>query len=392
MNLTLLLGGSVTLRADAENRTQVINICLSEGVTYDLFSWTEDGGIRFRCPIATARRLVRICRARGIGIEWIGANGIPAIAWRLRRRWGLMIGALCAVALVALSGLFVWDISVTGLETMEAREVKDLLAECGFGVGSYLPDVNAGALENRVLIASDRLSWISINLDGTVARVQVIERRVPDDHSSTAKPANLVASRDGQIELIKLYRGEAAVVIGQAVKKGELLASGLRESELTGLHVTRAAGEVLARTEHTFCIEIPLSYRKKCPQDEKIISATLNFFNFSLKIFENSRNETGLCDIIEKDIDPPSFGARPLPASLSLRLAEPYTEEPRTRTPEEALELAYADLDLRIATSLPQVQILDKRVTTEMSDTSVVLYATVVCMENIALVQEFEVE
>ena len=391
MNLTLLLGGNVTLRANAENRTHVLNICLSEGVTYSDFSWESDGSVHFRSPLPSARRLMRICRARGVELECVEANGIPAIAWRLRRRWGLILGTVCAIAMIVLSGLFVWDVSVTGNETLDAREVKALLSECGFGVGTYLPSVNTGALENRVLIASDRLSWISVNLDGTVARVQVIERRAADEETPATRPAHLVAACDGQIELIKLYRGESAVVIGQAVKKGELLASGLRESELTGLHVTRAAGEVMARTQHTFCVEIPLAYEEKRAVDEKICSVTLNFFNFSLKIFENTGNVGGLCDIIEKDMEPPPFGARPLPVSLSLRLAEPYIAETCTRTQEEALQLAYDALDRQIAENLSEAQLLDKQIATEMTDTSVTLRATVSCIENIAVVQEFEV-
>ncbi|MBQ8311186.1 MAG: sporulation protein YqfD [Clostridia bacterium] len=391
MNLALLLGGSVTLRTDAENRTHVLNICLSEGMPYVDLSWETDGGIHFRCPLSTARRLMRICRARGIFIERVSADGIPEMILRLRRRWGLIAGMLCAIAMVVLSGMFVWDVRITGNETLREDEIKTLLSECGFGVGSYLPDVRTGALENRVLIASDRLSWISVNLDGTVARVQVIERRAADSDASSARPANLVAACDGQIELIQLYRGDAAVVIGQAVKKGELLASGLRESELTGLHITRAAGEVLARTEHEICVEIPLAYEEKCLEKEKIVSATLKFFNFSLKIFENTGNTGELYDIIEKEIDPPAFGARPLPLSLSLQVAATYTAEPRTRTHEEALALAYDALDERLSELLSDAQILAKAVTTEMTDASVRLRATVTCIEDIALVQEFEV-
>lgn len=393
MNFSLWLLGGALLRADAANRVDVLNACLTEGVSFSELSWNGDGSICFRCSFATARSLLRRCHARGISLTCERVDGFPAIAWHLRRRLGLVVGMACAIAMIVLSGLFVWDVSVTGNETIPEQEIEALLSECGFGVGSYLPDVRAREIENRVLISSDRLSWISVNLDGTVAHVQVIERIAAEDERDRPKqPANLVAACDGQIELIQLYRGESTVKIGQAVKKGELLASGILGSETEGLRFTRAAGEVLARTEREILVEIPLCYPEKSVGEEKIQSATLNFFNFSLKIFKSTGNDGEQCDIIEKVKELPTFGARPLPLSVSLRISSPYTMQTKTRSAKQALELAYSDLDEQLRTLSNAAQILEKRVTTEITDTAVLLRATVTCIENIARTQEFAVE
>ena len=82
---------------------------------------------------------------------------------------------------------------------------------------------------------------------------------------------------------------------------------------------------------------------------------------------------------------------RPLPVSLTQTLALPYTEVEKTRLPEEALTLAYGQLDSELATLLEGAELLEKRITTELTDTAVVLHCTVRCIENIAAQVEFEI-
>lgn len=391
MNPILFLTGSRVVWADAQNSTAVLDICLQYGVPYSDFFCADDGSIGFSVSLGGAKRLLRLCAERGIELRVLQSGGMPLLLWRYRRRAGLMIGVLCSVVLLMLSGRFVWDVRVMGTARMSEAEVLEELRACGFGVGSYIPSVQTEQLENRVLIASDRISWIAIRIDGTVAQVQVIEHTPTPAEEERGKPANLVAAMDGQIELIELYRGNAIVSIGQAVRRGELLVSGLYESQTVGVRYTRAAGKILARTEREFLVEIPLSYEEKVCQEEKYAKITLNFFNFSLKIFENSGNEGGMCDIIEEDkVFSLPNGLR-LPLSVKVQKRVPYATVTAVRTPDEALTLAYEELDIQLAALSDRAELLSKRIETTLTETSLILHCTVTCIEDIAVQQEFEI-
>ena len=61
------------------------------------------------------------------------------------------------------------------------------------------------------------------------------------------------------------------------------------------------------------------------------------------------------------------------------------------RTAEEALELGYEQLSQELSALSGEVQLLQKEIVTEMREDSVVLICTLTCIENIALVQEFEI-
>lgn len=396
MNLSLLLLGGVRFRVAAEHCTYTLNICLTHSLPYTDFRVDEtDGSVSFLMPLPTARRFMRLCRASGVESKRIGGYGIPLLLWHMRRRAGAWIGLAAAVTLLVLSGLFVWDVDVTGNESMATDEVMEILRACDFGVGSYIPSVKVRELENRILLSTDRIAWISVFLDGTVAHVQIVERIegediLPSPTEHTA-PANLVATADGVIEWVQVYRGEVAVVRNQAVQKGDLLVSGIYTSQNAGFRYTRAAGEVWARTERTVRVEIPLSYTEKQCEEQKTCALTLNFFNFSLEIFKNTGNVRESCDIINKNIQWTVAGMRPLPVSLMQTLALSYTEVEKERLPDEALMLAYGQLDSELATLLEGAELLEKRITTELTDTAVVLHCTVRCIENIAAQVEFEI-
>lgn len=390
MSFFLLAFGYRRIYANAKNALPLLNLCMEKKVAYVDFRDDGDGGISFACAALRAKELLRLCVEREICVADVGGGGIPHFLWRYRRRVGMMLGLLISAFLLFFSTRFVWDVRVTGNETLTEAEVCAALRDCGFGVGSYIPDLNGNELENRVMLASDQIAWISVYMDGTVAVVQIKENVMPPP-KEPATPANLVASVDGQIELLELYRGNCVVSIGQTVRKGELLVSGLYDSNTVGYRYTRAAGKVLARVEDPFRIEIPLSYEVKVYDDSKTDQVSLDFFDFSLKIFKNCRNSDSYCDIIEEKKGLDFLGLHNLPFGLTVSTRMPYRLETATRSEEEALTLAHAQLDAMLAAHAEQAEILQRTVSVTVTDTALILDCTVLCVRDIAVQVDFEV-
>ena len=390
MNLFFKLVGYRRIYANRENCLLLLNLCMMREVSYTDFSTDEEGGISFYCSAHAAKRLLKLCQSRGVCIAETARGGLPHVLYRYRIRLGMCMGLLLGAFLLWFSGQFVWDVRIEGNETIGEGEVRALLAQSGIGLGSYIPSLNCSEIEVNVMLDSDRISWISIYLDGTVAMVQIRENRMPPAEESK-KPANLIAACDGEIELLEIYRGESVVRIGQLVRAGDLLVSGVSDSNVVGYRYTRAGGKVLARVEQSFFIEIPLTYERCVYEDEYVGEVVLNFFDFSLKIFKNSRNPNTSCDIIkgEKSILASIFSR--LPFGITLSTVYPYQTETVARTYEEALTLAYAQLASQLGMLASDVQLLQKNVTTTLTDASLILDCTVVCVRDIAVQAEFEV-
>ena len=391
MNVFLLFFGGRRIQAPADSATAFLDLCLRYGVSYSDFSYDDTGAILVSCSLFTARRLQRLCLERGIAISLQGSVGLPSLCYRYRKRAGLFLGILLAVGMTVLSQKFVWDVRVTGNVTLTETEVLEELERCGFGVGSYIPTFRAGELENRVLIRSDRIAWISVYLDGTVARVQVVERDAAPPAEDPSRPANLVAAFDGQIESLELYRGNCLVSVGQAVKKGDLLVSGVYDSQTVGVRYTRASGRVMARAWQKIKVEIPLVYEEKVYGEGKKGDVFLNFFGFSTKILKSTGNLMGSCDIIEVEKAFDWLGGVSLPMGYTVTTYLPYELRTRERSYEEALTLAYEALEDRLGELSKDVLLLKKSVFTTLTETSVVLECDLLCLMNIAEQVEFEI-
>jgi len=391
MNLLLFFCGYRRVRCDAVHRTALVDLCFRLGIGYTDFSVHDDGGVSFCLSAPAARRLARYCRAYGIGLSERQRGGLWQLLRRYRRRAGVFLGSALALFLLVLSTRFVWAIEVKGNESMTRDEVIGELNACGFGVGAYIPRLQTERLEGEVLIASDRIAWIAIRMDGTHATVQVIERDEAEPREEGLSPANLVAACDGQIEQLLLYRGNCLVSVGQAVRRGELLVSGLYDSSVYPYRYTRASGEVLARTQHELEVKIPFTYTQKVYEKPKPESATLKILGFSLKIFKNSRNEGGSCDIIKEERSLSLPNRLELPILWETAFRHPYVECDATRTRDEALTLAYEALGRELATLSEEAELLEKQIKTEWQDDGVVLRCTVTCIENIAVQSEFEI-
>ncbi len=402
MNPLQWLLGYADVSVSAAEAAPFLELCRCHGYVYGKFRVSSDGGIALRMARPTAHAAMADAEACGWCCTVTRRGGLPTVCAWCGRRAGLVMGMCLCVALLIASQFFVWDVRVSGIDLLTERDVEEALASCGFGVGSSLVGFRADRLENRTLLADDRLSWISVNMRGTVAYVQIREAKRADDPPSDA-PANVVAARGGTVEWIELDSGNVLVKAGDMVGVGELLVSGLYDSITHGLMVTRAEAKVYARTAHEFTVEIPLTYEQKVystDENEAICEKSINFFGKSVNFSKNSGNVGGVCDTIRQTvfwglpgawIAPWSDGSIVgFPLSVTTTWYLPYTVETVTRTPAEAEELAYIELSRRIG-SLTDAILLEKHITATLTDDGYRLQCTVICIENIAEIVEFEV-
>ena len=317
--------------------------------------------------------------------------GLPALFLRYRFRFGIPIGALLATLLISLSGLFLWDIDVTGNETVTASEIRALLAGEGFKVGCFLPIFDTDVIENSVMLKNSDIAWMSINVTGTVARVQIREH-IEIGEPTSLLPSNVIATKSGVIEEVRVFQGSVTVKAGDNVNEGDLLVSGIIDSERHGMRFTRASGQVFARTVSEFVIEIPYEYEEKVYTGEEFYDKYLNFFDFSINILKNSRNEGVLYDKIDivENFCFPDGKETPFARRTVKYLA--YEKVKMTRDVEAAEALAYFALSEKLASRAEDSILIRKSVTPYVTEDSFMLICSVVMIEDIATGQDFEVE
>ena len=393
MTLYQMIFGKCVLEADRCCAEYILNICMKYRIAYRNFE-LDGEKIRFVCTLIAAEDLCILCKEYGIGIRCISKKGLPHFLLKYRYRYGLAVGLVIAVAIIISSRLFIWDIRIKGNGNITESEILSEISKAGLTVGTYIPDLDVDVLQNRILIDSDDISWISVNIKGNVAEVEIREKESaePAPNTDTSKPANLVAKCGGEIVMFEIYRGNVITRVGEQVKAGDILVSGLYDSNVSAFRYTRASGKVLAKTMHNFHVEIPLDYEKKVYTGREFSQKYLIFFSKKIKVSKNSGKSYVSCDTITNIEYYGQVGDVSLPCGIEKVTYMEYEMQPAQRSSDIALELAYMKLEQEINSQLPNAQLLRKMTSVDIKDGKVILDCSVMCIEDIARQLEFEIE
>ena len=390
MNISYFLFGSVTVFCDYENITPLLNICMNFAIPYTGMKHGRDG-VELTFHLSNVKKLKIESERYGIEYKVIRQGGLPQFFLRYKYRFGIYIGLLCFVAMLAVSRMFIWRIDIVGNENITTSCIKEMLRKQGFFIGSFIPSVNTDRIENRVLIESDTVSWISVNIKGNAAEVQIRERQTGEPDTPN-RPANLIAAKSGVVEEVRIYSGLVVANAGKYVDKGDLLVSGIYDSTQLPFRYTRASGEVYARTVSEYYVEIPFEYEKIVYTGEEYYDKFLIFFDYSINISKNYGKEGALYDKIDIVENYCFRDGLPMPIEVQTVKYLEYEYVTETRSEEEAENLAYFELSQKLAENAPDTVILKKTIIPHITDKSFSLYGTVVAIENIAETSEFEVE
>ena len=386
MRIQHFLLGYEDLEICSRHRTCFLNLCRSCKWAYLPLRTMDDEGTLVRCTLTVATPLRRACHNRGIGVRVMRRGGLPIWLHRYRMRAGLLLGVLVsAFLLYSLLGV-VWDIRIHGNSTVSEEQIRAQLKDCGLQVGSSLrgEGIDCRELENRLLQSSPDISWVSVNLRGTVANVQVRERQVGQS-AIAPENVNLVAACDGIVTSVRLLTGQVVVTPGQEVRRGELLISGVRDSTAHGYSVEGARGEVMAQTEHTEIVRIPLQEQQKVYTGEEKCKKSIIFFEKSIKFSKNTGIIGGSCDTIYK-IEPWVLpNGVQLPVGYEITRYLPYTVQTVDRTHAQAYALAMAQMESILQNRASEALLLHKTLSVSYSDTHCTLVCEYRCLENIAV-------
>jgi similar to stage IV sporulation protein len=183
----------------------------------------------------------------GITLQVNKRIGLPFFLRKYRRRAGLAVGlALCVAALSVLSGM-VWTISVAGNQAVPTEEILHIMAAHGVKTGVW-----RGSLDPREISAAAQLelpgvAWLSLNLRGSSAVVEVREI-LPGDDPAPDSPCDVVAAKAGQLKILEIYAGSTHARPNEAVPAGALLAGGVVQNADGSARLVRADAYAVART------------------------------------------------------------------------------------------------------------------------------------------------
>ena len=320
------LRGQTWVRVEAPFPERVLNLCSARGLAFWDLAWESETTFTCRLSRRDCGRLRRAMKNLEGSLTLVRGEGVPFFLGRFRRRQALVLGLTVCALWVTVGSFFIWDFTVEGNETVTEEEILRALEKYGIGIGTLGLGLDTEDLRNHVLLEVPELSWITVNVSGCRATVQVRERIPVPELVSKREPTNVVARRAGLVLEVQALDGAACVLPGSSVTEGQLLISGVEDTETLGARVLTGMGTVEARTWYTLTARLPLTAPVKQYTGEEKTFYSLVIGTRRIKFFSNSGMEAGTYDKITTR-DRLTFFGLPLPLTLERETCRYYETE-----------------------------------------------------------------
>lgn len=197
-----------------------------------------------------------VAKKSSVRLQVTKRYGLPFIINRNKKRAGLLIGAVCFLAILKIFSMFIWSVEINGNNKLSEALIKEVMAQNGVDIGGYKGRLDIPQIERTATVALSNVSWISINIVGTTAFVEIKESEVNPEIIDTKTPCNLKAKCDAKIIRIDVSKGVAETVSGDYVVKGQLLVNAVAEDAFGNSYLNHAQAKVYAETHQKISFDI----------------------------------------------------------------------------------------------------------------------------------------
>lgn len=294
------------------------------------------------------RKIREVAKKSGSKIVILKKKGWPFWVRSHKKRTGFFGGILVCLSIIFVLSLFVWDIQIDGNFTQTDEVILDYLKEEQISFGSLKYKIQCKELAADLRKRFDQFIWVSVQMKGTLLKIQVQENTDVTLNQEISKEASsLVATKDGTVVEMITRSGKPMVSVGDTVKEGDVLVLGRLEikddgGEIISYQECAADADIVLETLDTYEQEFSMNYQKKVytGNTKKKYYAQIGnrFFRIPWKGYAYETY-----DVVDQKAQMKLWGNFYLPISVGTYLVREYEMVEKTYTEEEAKKKAEED-------------------------------------------------
>ena len=386
-NIAGFIKGYMVIYAEGFFCERFLNICMRRGIYLWNVRRMGENRICACISIQGFREIRQVARKTRTHITVRRRYGLPFLMHRYRKRKPVVIGMVLFFVLLWYLSTHIMGIDVAGNERIAETEIISELKNFGVYHGAAVRKIDEKLVKNQMMTRFDDIAWIGVNIKGSRVYIEVRERL--DTHVDVDRdmPCDIVAAKQGLVKLLEVKNGQTMVKVGQLVEQGDLLVSGVVDSEKKGMRYVHSFGEVFAETSYKKTREYPFEYIEKIYTGAEKSKYSFSVLGKEIRLFLKDVQPFEYCDKTEESSEwraPVSF----IP-SIYVKTNKylEYTPQKQTRTLEEAVELGRQELSAELEKEVPQsAEIIDVRVTyLPVGEKGVSVTVEYLCREDIGV-------
>ena len=152
---------------------RVVNLCAAHGIPFWDLTWLTETSFRVTTTLSGARRLAEVTADIGAQVTVCRKSGAPELWRRCRHRYVLLAAAGLLMLMMALGSTHIWAFQVTGNDTVPTETILRTLEKYGVALGAR-SRIRQEELRNHVLLELPDVVWLTVNMRGCTAHVQVV--------------------------------------------------------------------------------------------------------------------------------------------------------------------------------------------------------------------------
>ena len=322
----------------------------------------------------------------GVTLNLTPRQTIGHFLWRYRLRFGIPLGLLFMTGFLFYGSNIVMTIEIEGNETATKTEILAMLEEQGIHRGSWIPSIDFSLCEHILCSGIEELAWVGIRHTGNRLVVEVMEATPTPEMLQTRTPCNLVSQYDAQIVSFSIYTGQMMRLVGDGVRKGELLVSGVVMDETGHVAIRHAMGSIIGIYEQTQTFTCTYVQQMRTATGESTTRQYLDLFTWHIPL--SGAENTYDAYVTSGNYHWFSMFGAELPIGIYRETDREYRTHILTYTPAEAEENLAEQKQRYEDNFLTETEILNETVAVQEADDGLTWTITYTLQGEIAAAEE----
>ncbi len=279
--------GYVTVRVKTNQPERFLNITVINNIyLWDLKKLSENE-MTFNISVKGFKKLRKIVWDVKSKVKIIKKSGFFILRRKITGKKIIFIGLIPVTFMIIFLSSLILDITITGNETVKTELILEKLSEINLQKFKLRGNIDSDKISVKLINDIDEISWVGVFEKGTKLIIEIKERDMPPKMVPKDIPCHIIAKKDGVIKKINVTNGEKMCSENEVVTKGQILVSGIINTQFDGLRYVHSTAEIVANTWWENFLSVKLYEYKKSytgKQTKKVFAKFLN------KEFELTKN------------------------------------------------------------------------------------------------------
>jgi len=199
--------GYVNIEVEGFYIERFMNICISKRI----FLWNicreKSSVMTVNIGIEDFKTIREIAKKSKCKIKINEKKGLPFIFNRYKKRKIFLIFVLLILAIIYILSNFIWNIEISGLNKISKEDIYICLENSGLKIGAKKNNLDTKEIINNIRLKREDIAWIGIDVQGTNAKVSIVEATEKPDIINEDDYCNIIANKKGIITKINALNG-----------------------------------------------------------------------------------------------------------------------------------------------------------------------------------------